>query len=265
MAQFDYVVSTEQRETFERDGVLYLKSVISGELLDRLQVAAERAREYEGGFWYKIYLWRFDPDFRDCCLSSPLPGIAAQLLPSDKVNLLYDQLFVKPPQGDPTPWHHDLPYWPVDGTSVMSLWLALGEVTLDNGGLEFIRGSHRWDRRFQTFQSDPDGKLYSEHPDKNPHSEATPDFDAQRDRHDIVAWDLTPGDAVAFHALTVHHAKRNATHEQARKGYALRFMGGDVSYYLAPGMNDYVLNPALNPGDAMDSEQYPVVYDARQQ
>ena len=262
--RFDYEISAEQRDNFNRDGVLSLQSVVTGELLERLQVAAERARDYEGGFWYKIYLWRFDPDFRDCCLSSSLPGIAAQLLSSEKVNLLYDQLFVKPPQGDPTPWHNDLPYWPVDGTSVMSIWLALGEVTLANGGLEFIRGSHRWAQQYDTFQADPDGSHYVEHPDKNPQSEPTPDFDAQRHQHEILAWDLKPGDAVAFHALTVHHANRNATHEHARKGYAMRFMGGDMSYHLAPGMNEYVLNPELKPGDAMDSEQYPVVYDATQ-
>ena len=103
MTSFDYQISHEQHAVFERDGVLPLESVIDGELLERLQVASERARDYEGGFWYKIYLWRFDPDFRDCCLASPLPRIAAQLLQTAKVNLLYDQLFVKPPRGEPTP------------------------------------------------------------------------------------------------------------------------------------------------------------------
>ena len=206
MANFDYQLSPAQHETFGRDGALLLESVIRGEFLDRLVAATERARDYDGGFWFKIYLWRFDPDFRDCCLASPLPGIAAQLLQTDKVNLLYDQLFVKPPKGGPTPWHNDLPYWPVDGTSVMSIWLALGDVTLDNGGLEFIRGSHKWGRRFDTFDYEPDGSAYQAMPDKNPENEPTPDFDAERDQHEILTWDLKPGDAVAFHAP--HRAPR---------------------------------------------------------
>ena len=97
-------------------------------------------------------------------------AIAAQLLDTDKVNLLYDQLFVKPPQGGPTPWHSDLPYWPVEGTAVMSLWLALGDVDLDNGGLEFIRGSHKWAKRFDTFHAEPDNSTVREHHEKNPES-----------------------------------------------------------------------------------------------
>ena len=163
---------------FERDGAVFLKSVVTGGLLDRLLVAVERAEDYEGGFWFKIYLWRFDPDFRDCCMASAVPGIAAQLLRTDKINLLYDQLFVKPPQGGPTPWHNDLPYWPVDGTDVMSLWLALGDVSVANGGLEFIRGSHKWGLRFDTFDADADGGEYYDNPEKNPETVSTPDFDS---------------------------------------------------------------------------------------
>ena len=110
--------------------------------------------------------------------------------------------------------------------------------------------------------SDPEGSIYFENAEKNSESVPTPDFDTERDQHEILAWDLRPGDAVAFHALTVHHANRNATHKNPRKGYALRFTGSEICYRLAPGMNEYVLNPELNPGDAMDSEQDPVVYDA---
>ena len=263
MKSFDYRINAEQHATFERDGALCLPSAIGGEFLDRLQVATERARNYEGGFWFKIYLWRFDPDFRDCCHAFPLPGIAAQLLRNEKVNLLYDQLFVKRPRGEPTPWHNDLPYWPVDGTSVMSIWLALGDMTLDNGGLEFIRGSHKWGRRFDPFTAEADGTNYAEISTRMAENEPTPDFDNERDQHEILAWDLAPGDAVAFHALTVHHANCNATDGQPRKGYALRFMGSEVRYRQEDAsMNEKVLNPDLNPGDVMDSEQYAVVYDA---
>lgn len=262
MSNSGYQVSPDQHAAFARDGVIRLESVIGGQFLSRLQAAVERADELPGGFWYKIYLWRVDPDFRACAMSSPLPGIAAQLLQTTKVNLLYDQLFVKPPQGERTPWHNDLPYWPVAGTSVMSIWLALGEVTPENGGLEFIRGSHRWNRQFQPFSAEADGQSYDEHPEKNLETEPTPDFDAQRDQHDIVWWPLQPGDAVAFHALTVHNARRNTTSGQPRKGYALRYTGSEIRYQLRPAMNEYVLNPALKPGDVMDSDQYPVVFEA---
>ena len=92
----------------------------------------------------------------------------------------------------------------------MSIWLALGEVIPENGGLEFIRGSHRWNRQFQPFSAEADGQSYDEHPEKNLETEPTPDFDAQRDQHDIVWWPLQPGDAVAFHGA--NRAQRTQKH-----------------------------------------------------
>ena len=33
-----------------------------------------------------------------------------------------------------------------------------------------------------------------------------PDLDAERDAHEFLAWDMEPGDVIAFHALTLHGA-----------------------------------------------------------
>ena len=55
-------------------------------------------------------------------------------------------------------------------------------------------------------------------------------------------------------------APGNRATDTARTGYALRFMGDDVRYKEAPGMNRRVFNPELSEGAPMDSEQYPVVF-----
>ena len=87
-----------------------------------------------------------------------------------------------------------------------------------------------------------------------------PDLSARLDAHERLSWHLRPGDAVAFDALTFHHATGNSDVEQPRAGYALRYMGETVRYKEMAGMNERVFNPELNDGDVMDSEQYPVVY-----
>ena len=139
--------------TFETDGVVLLPGVIDSNWLDRLQAAVERdiahpgphfhgyrTRDGRGGFHGSMRLWEHDTDFRDYCESSPLPAMAAALLKTDKVNLFYDQLFVKEPETPArTRWHNDQPYWPVRGWPVMSFWLALDPVTRRSGALEFIR------------------------------------------------------------------------------------------------------------------------------
>ena len=68
----------------------------------------------------------------------------------EKVNLFYDQLFAMRPGSDtPTPWHNDLPYWPLTGRQAMTVWLALDRIVEENGALEFIRGSHLWDLQYE--------------------------------------------------------------------------------------------------------------------
>ena len=93
-----------------------------------------------GRFHGNLRMWENDKAFREFCFDSGLPQIAAQFFGSSRVNLLYDQLFVKEP-GTPnrTRWHNDQPYWPVRGWHVMSFWLALDPTTAENGRLEFVR------------------------------------------------------------------------------------------------------------------------------
>ena len=150
--------------------------------------------------------------------------MAAQFFGASKINLLYDQLFVKEPgTANPTRWHNDQPYWPVRGRQVMSFWLALDPTTAENGRLEFVRGSHRWDR---WFQPEPFGKTVTRSYDDNPDYEKMPDIEAARGDYDIVAWDMEPGDVIAFHAMTVHGAGGNLRDDVRRRGYTVRYTGG---------------------------------------
>lgn len=53
---------------------------------------------------------------------------------------------------------------------------------------------------------------------------------AQVDQHEILAWDTQPGDAVVFHALTIHGATGNAHSKNKRRAYSMRFAGPDVRH-----------------------------------
>jgi phytanoyl-CoA hydroxylase len=100
-----------------------------------------------------------------------------------------------PRYGSLTNWHRDIRYWSFEREDLVSVWLALGEETIDNGALWFVPGSHR-----TLFESDR--------------------FDAERffrtdrlDSAEIIATAesprLEPGDAVYFHCNTLHSAGRN--------------------------------------------------------
>lgn len=258
------------RVAFARDGVIVLRQAAGAPWRARLAAAVEDdirqpgpfyhgyAAEGGGRFHGNLRLWEHHPTLREYCLHSPLPGIAQQLFGSKKVNLLYDQLFVKEPgTGNRTRWHNDQPYWPVRGTQVLSIWLALDPTTAQTGALEFVRGSHLWNRWFQpeVFGQTEAHDQY----ERNPNYEPIPDIDAKRSDYDIVTWDLEPGDAYVFHGLTVHGAGGNATNDRRRRGYTVRYTGDDALYDTRPGTNLHLRNAALRDGQVLDSAQYPVV------
>lgn len=52
---------------------------------------------------------------------------------------------------------------------------------------------------------------------------------SQRDEYPILSWDLEPGDAIAFHMLTVHQAP-GVSGTNRRRVFSLRVLGDDMVY-----------------------------------
>lgn len=264
-----YSVQQVDIDTYNADGAVPLRGLIAPTQLQRLAAAIEDDIREPGPFFHgyqsdeglfhgNLRLWETHPTFRDICLHSQLPAIAQTFLGSKKVNLLYDQLFVKEAaMSQRTRWHNDQPYWPIRGWQVLSIWIALDHTTADNGRLEFIRGSHRWNRWFQpeTFGKTEAISQY----ERNTEFEDIPDIEADRDSYDIISWDLEPGDAYLFHAMTVHGAGGNRLASRRRRGYTIRYTGDDVVYDLRPGLSQPLVSDQLIPGQPLDSDRYPVL------
>ncbi|MEM1156328.1 MAG: phytanoyl-CoA dioxygenase family protein [Pseudomonadota bacterium] len=267
-----YSISQAEIDDYNDDGVVPLRGVISPEQLDKLATAIEDDIREPGPFYHgyeseegrfhgNMRLWETHPVFREICLESGMPAIAQAFFGSQKINLLYDQLFVKEAaMGQRTRWHNDQPYWPIKGWQVLSLWIALDKTTSENGRLEFVRGSHRWGRWFQpeTFGKTQSINQY----ERNPDFEDIPDIEAHRDSYDIISWDLEPGDVYLFHAMTVHGAGGNALQTRRRRGYTVRYVGDDVVYDYRPGLSQPLVCEELTQGGPLDSERYPVLINS---
>lgn len=256
-------------EAYERDGVVCVQGAFESRWLEVLGTGVERnlaepgafAKRYTppggpGLFFGDYCNWRRIPEYREFLLHSPAAEIAGRLMRSGKVNLFHEHVLVKEPGTlELTPWHHDQPYWTVDGTQVCSLWLPLDPVPRETS-VEFVRGSHRWGvwytpRRFVDNQ---------DHPAADPDFVPVPDVSARRADYDIVSWALEPGDCLVFHALTLHGAPGNRLATR-RRAVASRWTGDDARYVLRPGfMSPPPPEGAPEPGSPMDSAVYPVVW-----
>jgi ectoine hydroxylase-related dioxygenase (phytanoyl-CoA dioxygenase family) len=258
-----------------RDGAAVIRNVVPPDWIIRMREAIEcelgggspTAAEYgrtAGRFYGDFFLWLRNPEFRRFACQSPLPALAAQLMASRRVNLFYDQLFVKEPGSvERTPWHQDLPYWPVTGQQVVSIWVPFDRATPENGVVTYVQGSHRWGRVFRprAFDEANAGAFAASA------YEPLPDIDAERERHRFLSWSLEPGDVLAHLGLTIHGAAGNQSAGARRRALALRYTGDDARYDPRPGtfmnlehVRRHIPAPNLEPGAPMGGPLFPVVW-----
>jgi ectoine hydroxylase-related dioxygenase (phytanoyl-CoA dioxygenase family) len=77
---------------------------------------------------------------------------------------------------------------------------------------------------------------------------------------DVIAWPLEPGDAVAFHMLTLHQAHGSPTQ---RRAYSVRLLGDDATYAPRPHRTSPPFEDlGLDAGAPMDHPLFPVLYSA---
>ena len=150
-----YAPGMSLREDFQRDGVVYLPSVLTPDEVAVLAhgVAETIARpgpmalsmqpeDGSGRFFEDFCRWRDVDAFRRVILASAVGRIAGELMESDEVRLFHDHTLVKEAGSSlRTPWHQDQPYYCIDGTQTVSLWIPLDPVSR-RATLEFVAGSH---------------------------------------------------------------------------------------------------------------------------
>ncbi len=250
-------------DAFRRDGAVALRGILSTEEVDALRGGVERnladpgplALPQSETFFEDFRNWDRIAEFERVVRGSALARAGAELMGARRVRLFHDHVLVKEAGAtERTPWHQDQPYYCVDGSQNVSFWIPLDPVTRENT-LEFVAGSHASGTWYmpRTFVSKTpmvfdDGAL-----------EEVPDVDAARADHEIVGWPLEPGEAVAFHMLTLHQAAGSATR---RRAFSLRLLGDDITYAprphrTSPPFPELAHHPA---GSALPEDLFPVLW-----
>lgn len=153
------MLTRQQVETYERDGLLVLPSLFSREEIATLMadmpriVAMERpeiAKSAAGETCAALALHRYSPAFERFMRNPKLVDTARQLLEGDIYCHQY-KIVCKDPMGTlDFPWHQDFGNWQdLDGMpepKALNISVYLDEVTEFNGPVAFIPGSHRHGR-----------------------------------------------------------------------------------------------------------------------
>ncbi|RMF13970.1 MAG: phytanoyl-CoA dioxygenase family protein [Alphaproteobacteria bacterium] len=259
-----------------QQGSAVLRGVLSPDWIARGREAVDRLigdvsplgyvqRQGEGDFVNDFWTWRRDEDIRALVFDSPLADIAAGMLGSREVRVFYDQLLVKEPGcRSETPWHQDVPYWPITGSQILSIWIPFDAATPETGVVEYIAGSHLWGRMYapQTFAKTDKGfdDIYAKSG-----MPPAPDFEKMRERFEIITWNVQPGDVIVHHGLALHHAPGNSRLDRTRRALAIRYTGTDVrwdprpaTFIHQPKVAEYIKGLVPEAGAPLDAPLFPL-------
>lgn len=263
---------------YEENGAAVVRGVLSADWIERMRAAIqevldnpgdaslEYADDKPGRYYGDFFIWRRNAVFKEFMMNSPLPELAATLMGASEVRFFYDQLLVKEPSTQvETPWHQDLPYWPVCGNDIMSVWVPFDVVSEARGGMQYIKGSHKWGKFYApgAFKKDSGfGNIY-----EKAGLEPLPPIDELLDGQEIIGWDMEPGDVLLHHPLTLHHSSGNSSATARRRALALRYLGNDARYDTRSGT--FMSNPKIKAilpeinladGDTISGELFPKVW-----
>jgi ectoine hydroxylase-related dioxygenase (phytanoyl-CoA dioxygenase family) len=228
------LVTEDVVEAFHRDGAVWIPGVLSPTWMRLIAQGVQRNLNSPGPQLIKHfegqpgeYLDDFgnylvNPEYQRLLADSPIVDVVAKVLRTRKLWYFLDQIFVK--EGGysrRTPWHQDIGYLMVDGSSFATIWIAIQPLKKEET-LEFIAGSHR-------------GPIYDLGTDgtgENPLTTSAPkipDIESQREKWPIVSHASNPGDVLIFHPQTLHGGGE-MREGGARRSLNLRFFGEGTRY-----------------------------------
>jgi len=263
------ILTASDIENFGVNGYVVIKQVLNSDLLTSIANGVEKnldspsawANDYtpegsSGRFFDDYVNWKRIREFQDAALQGALPRIASELMNASLPRFFHEHVLVKEPgTATPTPWHHDDPYYGVEGMDNVSLWVPLDPIPTSIA-LRFIRGSHLIPRRF----------IPNRFVDDSPYTTAATGFELfptaeeLEELGDTVVCPAEPGDVVAFHFRTLHSAPGTTNHASRRRIVSFRYVGDDVRWTSRPWKTSPPFEPeGLDNGDELDEIRFPII------
>lgn len=285
-------LTQQEIDEYWNNGAMVIRGILPMEWVDTMRIALEEVMDpskqlgmdfnessKKGRYFHGMFTWKFNQHYERFVMNSPLPQIAAKAMGSSRVNFFYDQTFVKEPGTvEATPWHQDLPYWPVRGDQVISLWIPFDNVDVDSSVIQYVKGSHKWDKKYKPVpfanHQQEDGENSGiekfneslrkwgsyEYPD-------VPDIDADSGKYELLSWSLGPGDLILHHPLTIHGSRGNSSQDVRRRAIAMRYTGDDAVYWPTGETNfmldmEHIIGPiGVKKGEKMNGPLFPLVWN----
>ena len=242
-------LNNEQKNSFEENGYLIVRNLLTEEELEKLRTRANLIASGEAAHvptqWIqqepavrrgKVVttsnidavrkLWSlvpYDEVMRAHATNPKVVDAIIDLLGPD-IKLYGDQLFMKPPKhGSRKAYHQDSNSWKLFiPYNLVSCWAALDDATVENGCLWVIPGSHKW------------GLISREREQEIEHQTLSGELEENE-----VSVELKAGDCSFHHSLLLHSSHANRSSNR-RRGYATHYMSAKTKYVGDDAKPDYL-------------------------
>jgi ectoine hydroxylase-related dioxygenase (phytanoyl-CoA dioxygenase family) len=193
-----------------------------------------------------INLWQTDEKVKEIMMDKRLGEMAATLAQADGIRIWHDQSLIKRPWANPTAWHLDTPFWSFSNREALSIWVALDDVTVQNGCLYFMPGSHKVTSLESKGIGANVGEIMNEYP--------------QYGRTEPVASVIKAGSCSFHNGLCLHAAGVNMT-PGLRRAMTCAYMPDGSTFNGQQNIIPDDKFVKLSVGDLMnDNEQNPLIY-----
>ena len=206
----------------------------------------KEADYFKNVFDQLLNLWQTNDRVKKLMLDERIGKMAADLSGAEGIRIWHDQALVKRPWANPTSWHLDTPFWSFSDRRALSIWVALDDVTLENGCMFFIPGSYKE----TTFESPQIGKNVGE---------IFNQYTQFKNTRAVPAV-MKAGSCTFHNGLTIHGAHANMT-PGFRRAMTCAYMPEGNVYNGKPNILPDSYLSQLKVGDLLNNnEQNPLIY-----
>lgn len=220
-------LSQKQVEQYETNGYIIPEFKLDGDLVQRLQNGVEEAiqrfTEFKPEDIANPHFIEFSGDndsnpFLEVASHPQILDYVEQLI-GPNIILWITRILCKPSvQGREVPWHQDGEYWPMRPLETCTVWIALDEVSTENGCMRFIPGSHAADGLYRHHMSDRKDLVLNLELDEDQYDEST-----------AVNVELPLGGMSIHHVKLIHGSLANKSNKR-RAALVMRYMPASSFY-----------------------------------
>ena len=213
-------LSSAQIESFNKNGFIFPITIFSRSETAKITTYFETLLDSAKKIGYEDYSingWHYHcRGIYNLMMNSSILEYVADLIGPNVLNIMTHLFYKRSRDKRKVSWHQDASYWPLTPTKTITVWLALDDVSAQNGAMKFIPGSHHH------------GQIPSQPSDVEEHNVLNQTVSRPEDwGENAVNVELKAGQISIHSDLLLHGSEPNLSTTD-RRGLTLRYMPSDV-------------------------------------